>query len=32
VLEDGKLIEEGSFQELMEKKGRFHQLALRQLS
>jgi ATP-binding cassette subfamily C protein len=32
VLENGKLIEEGSFQELMEKKGRFYQLALRQMS
>jgi ATP-binding cassette subfamily C protein len=32
VLENGELIEEGSFQELMGKKGRFHQLALRQMS
>jgi ABC-type multidrug transport system fused ATPase/permease subunit len=32
VLENGQLIEEGSFKELMEKKGRFYQLALRQMT
>jgi ATP-binding cassette subfamily C protein len=32
VLENGKLIEEGNFKELMEKKGRFYQLAIRQMS
>lgn len=32
VLERGTLVEEGSYQELMDKKGRFYELALRQIS
>ena len=32
VLEHGELIEEGNYQELMEKKGRFYKLAIRQIS
>lgn len=31
VLEQGELVEQGSYQELMEKKGRFYQLASRQM-
>jgi len=32
VLEKGRLIEEGNYQELMERKGRFYDLAVRQIS
>lgn len=32
VLEKGKLIEEGNYQELMDLKGRFYELAVRQIS
>ena len=32
VLEHGELIEQGSYQELMDKKGRFYELAIRQIS
>jgi len=32
VLEHGELIEEGSYQDLMAKKGRFYELAIRQIS
>ena len=32
VLEKGKLIEEGNYQELMDLKGRFYELAIRQIS
>lgn len=32
VLEHGKLLEEGKFEELMRKKGRFYELAIRQIS
>ena len=32
VLEHGELIEEGNYQELMEKRGRFYELAIRQIS
>ena len=31
VLEHGELVEEGSYNELMEKKGRFYELAIRQI-
>jgi ATP-binding cassette subfamily C protein len=31
VLEHGELVEEGSYQELMDKKGRFYELAIRQI-
>ena len=31
VLEHGQLVEEGSYQELMDKKGRFYELAIRQI-
>ena len=32
VLEHGELIEQGTYQELMDKKGRFYELAIRQIS
>lgn len=32
VLEHGELIEQGTYQELMDKKGRFYELAVRQIS
>lgn len=32
VLEDGKVVEEGTYRELMEKKGRFYELAIRQIA
>lgn len=32
VMEKGKLVEQGSYQELMERKGRFYELAIRQIS
>lgn len=32
VLEKGTLVEEGSYQELMDRKGRFYELAIRQLA
>jgi len=32
VLEKGRLIEQGSYEELMERKGRFYELAVRQIS
>jgi len=32
VLEHGELIEQGTYQELMDKKGRFYELAIRQVS
>ena len=32
VMENGRIVEEGSYKELMEKKGKFYELAIRQVA
>ena len=31
VMDEGRVVEEGTYEELMSKKGRFHELAARQV-